>query len=59
LFQAFKQTDNYTSAELVAAMGLLLEANRKLVGSDADEAIVLQQTLTAIVGLRPRLPARS
>ncbi len=58
VFQAFRQTDNYTSAELVAAMGLLLEANRRLVGTDADEAIVLQQTLTAIVGLRPRLPAR-
>ncbi len=54
LFQALRQTDNYTTDELVTAMGSLLEANRKLVGTDSDEALVLQQTLTEIVGLAPR-----
>lgn len=59
LFQAMRQADNYTSAELVEAMGRLLEANRRLVGSDAEEALVLQQVLTSIVGLRPRAAARA
>ncbi|MSU34027.1 MAG: DNA polymerase III subunit delta [Pedosphaera sp.] len=54
LFQAFQQTENYTSDELISAMDALLQCNRKLVSSDLDEALVLQQTLTAIVGLKPR-----
>lgn len=54
LFQAFQQTENYTSDELISAMDALLQCNRKLVSSDLDETLVLQQTLTAIVGLKPR-----
>jgi DNA polymerase III delta subunit len=53
LFQAARQAENFQSAELVRAMELLLEANRKLVSSDADEARVLQQVLVEIVGIGP------
>jgi hypothetical protein len=36
-------------------MEALLEANRKLVSSDADEARVLQQVLIEIIGVgKPR-----
>ncbi len=49
LFGALRQSRNYTSAELVRAMDLLLECNRRLVSSQLDETLVLQQTLTQIV----------
>ena len=49
LFKALPQARNYTSAELIRAMDLLLECNRRLVSSGLDEALVLQQTLTQIV----------
>lgn len=54
LFQAMKQSGNYRIEELVAAMSTLLDANRKLVGSDLDEAMVLQQAVVGIVGLPRR-----
>jgi DNA polymerase-3 subunit delta len=47
-FNAFKQCRNYTSAELVRAMELLLDCNRRLVGSSTDPALVLQHTLAQI-----------
>ncbi|MGC3960965.1 MAG: DNA polymerase III subunit delta [Verrucomicrobiota bacterium] len=50
LFKALAQTKNYSEAELVQAMYLLLQANRRLVSSALDERIVLQQTLVQIVG---------
>ena len=53
-FRASQQSDNYETPELVAAMESLLEANRKLVSSDADEALVLQKVLVDIVGLKAR-----
>ena len=53
-FRASQQADNYETAELVAGMESLLEANRKLVTSDADEALVLQKVLVDIVGLKAR-----
>jgi DNA polymerase-3 subunit delta len=56
LFQAMKQAANYRTDELVEAMGVLLEANRRLVSADLDEAMVLQQAAFRIVGLR-RKPA--
>jgi hypothetical protein len=34
-------------------MGVLLDANQKLVGSGLDEAAVLQRAAVEIVGLRP------
>ena len=50
LMNALKQVRNYTQAELVRALDLLLQANRKLVSSSLDESLVLQQTLAQIVG---------
>ena len=50
LFKASGQAKNYTSAELVGAMDLLLQCNRKLVLSNLDESLVLQQTMVRIVG---------
>jgi DNA polymerase-3 subunit delta len=54
LFQAMKQAGNYRIEELVEAMGTLLDANRKLVGSDLDEAMVLQQAAMDIIGIHRR-----
>jgi hypothetical protein len=47
-----KQAANYRTEELVEAMGILLDANRKLVSADLDEALVLQQAAFRIVGIR-------
>jgi DNA polymerase III delta subunit len=54
LFNAHRQCERYTSKELVAAMESLLEANRKLVTTDQEEAVVLQQTLIQIVGIQAK-----
>jgi len=60
LQKALPQVKNYTTAELVQAMGLLLDCNRRLVSSGLDERLVLQQTLLQIVrGDGSRAPARS
>lgn len=50
LFRAMPHSKKYSLAELVRAMNLLLECNRKLVSSSLDEALVLQQTMVQIVG---------
>ncbi len=55
LYKALSQTKRYTEAELVRAMELLLECNRRLVSSSLDEALVLQQTLIQIVGYQEAL----
>jgi len=52
LFKAMPQARNYTEAELIRAMDLLLQCNRRLVTSGLDEALVLQQTLVQIVGTK-------
>jgi len=49
LFRALPQAKRYTPAELIQAMDLLLQCNMKLVSSQLDESLVLQQTLTQIV----------
>ena len=49
LFSATNQAQNYTREELIGAMDLLMQCNRKLVSSSLDESFVLQQTLTQIV----------
>ena len=49
LYKALPQTKKYSQAELVRAMELLLECNRRLVSSNLEEALVLQQTLVQIV----------
>jgi DNA polymerase-3 subunit delta len=56
-FQASKQSDHYETGELVEAMETLLEANRRLVSSGLDDALVLQQALVEIVGVRKRKAA--
>jgi len=53
LFKALPQARNYSEAELVQAMDLLLRANQRLVSSALDERLVLQQTLVQIVGAPP------
>jgi DNA polymerase III subunit delta len=55
LYKTLPQTKRYTEAELVRAMELLLECNRRLVSSSLDEALVLQQTLVQIVGYQEAL----
>jgi DNA polymerase-3 subunit delta len=49
LFRALAQARNYTQGELIAAMGLLLECNQKLISRSLDPALLLQQTLIQIV----------
>jgi DNA polymerase III subunit delta len=50
LFKALPQVQRYTESELVRAMDLLLQCNQRLVSSNLDESLVLQQTLVQIVG---------
>ncbi|HEY3913507.1 MAG TPA: DNA polymerase III subunit delta [Verrucomicrobiae bacterium] len=50
LFRAMGQARNYTQAELVAAMDLLLECNQQLISRSLDPSLVLQQALVRIVG---------
>lgn len=49
LHQALSHTKNYSVAELIRAMDLLLECNQQLVSSSLDESLILQQTLVKIV----------
>jgi DNA polymerase-3 subunit delta len=56
LYKALPQVKRYSQAELVRAMELLLECNRRLVSSGLDEALLLQQTLVQIVGHGPPAP---
>jgi DNA polymerase-3 subunit delta len=49
LFKALPQVKHYRQDELVRAMDLLLQCNRRLVSSGVDESLVLQQTLVEIV----------
>ncbi|MBM3837344.1 MAG: DNA polymerase III subunit delta [Verrucomicrobia bacterium] len=55
LFKALDHARNYTAAELVRAMELLLRCNQRLVLSGLDEALVLQEALVQIVK-RPATP---
>lgn len=50
LYKALPQVKQYTQAELVRAMDLLLQCNQRLVSSRLDEAMVLQQALVQIAG---------
>ncbi len=49
LYKALPQVKQYSAAELVAAMDLLLQCNQRLVSSGLDESLVLQQALIKIV----------
>jgi DNA polymerase III subunit delta len=55
LYKALPQAKKYTRNELIRAMDLLLNCNRRLVSSGLDEALVLQETLVQIV--RPQAVA--
>lgn len=55
LFRAAAQARNYSRAELVAAMDLMLECNRQLISRALDPALILQQALVRIVS-RPADP---
>jgi DNA polymerase-3 subunit delta len=50
LYKALPQVKQYSSAELVRAMDLLLHCNQRLVSSGLDQSLVLQQTLVQIAG---------
>jgi DNA polymerase-3 subunit delta len=50
LYKALPQVKKYSQAELVRAMDLLLQCNRRLVSSGLDESLVLQQALVQIAG---------
>lgn len=49
LFKALPQVRRYTQDELVRAMELLLDCNRRLIFSSLDASLVLQQALVQIV----------
>lgn len=49
LFRALPQARRYSRAELINAMDLLLQCNRRLVSTASEGALVMQQTLTEIV----------
>lgn len=53
LYKALSQARKYSSGELVRAMEILLQCNRRLVSSQLDEALVLQQALVQIVTPQP------
>jgi DNA polymerase III subunit delta len=60
LYKALPQVNRYSQAELVRAMDLLFQCNLRLVSSNLEESLVLQQTLVQIVGhagSRPGTPA--
>lgn len=57
VLNALRQTRNYTSAELVRAMEVLLQANRQLVSSSLEPALVLQRALVEILGVERRSSA--
>jgi len=54
LSNALRQTRHYTSAELVRAMEVFLHANRQLVSSSLEPALVLQRALVEIIGAERR-----
>jgi DNA polymerase III delta subunit len=49
LYSATNQALNYSRGELVRALDLLMQCNRRLVSSSLDESFVLQQALTQIL----------
>jgi len=60
LFKALPQSRRYTMTELIQAMEKLLECNQRLIYSDLDERLILQQVLVSIVGRdRGRVPIES
>ena len=56
LFRSLPHARRYSADELVRAMDLLLDCNRRLVSSQLEEKLVLQQTLVQIVSGEERRP---
>lgn len=52
LFKALPQVKRYSQAELIRAMDLLFQCNQRLVSSNLDESLVLQQALVQIAGAK-------
>lgn len=50
LFKATSQSRHYSLPELIQAMEILLDCNRRLISSSLDEALVLQSALVRIAG---------
>jgi DNA polymerase-3 subunit delta len=50
LYKALPQVQRYSEAELIRAMDLLFQCNLRLVSTNLDESLVVQQTLVQIVG---------
>ena len=57
LYKALAQVKQYSQQELVRAMDLLLQCNRRLVSSGLDESLVLQQALVQIASRPEPVPA--
>jgi hypothetical protein len=49
LFKSLAHAKRYTLQELIRAMEVLLECNQRLIFSNLDEAVVLQQALVKII----------
>jgi DNA polymerase-3 subunit delta len=58
LFKAMGQARNYSQAELIAAMDLLLDCNQKLISRNLDPSLVLQQALVRIVSRPAEAPRK-
>ncbi len=58
LFRAATHARNYTQAELIAAMDLLLECNLRLKSSSLDPTLILQQALVRIATRPDAQPGR-
>lgn len=59
LFKALDHAQNYTLHELLRAMEILLQCNKRLVFSSLDESLILQESLIQIVIARVESPQRS
>ena len=59
LFKALPHARRYSTAELVRAMDLLLQCNQRLIFSNLDDSLILQQTLVQIVHSGDASPQRA
>ncbi|MGD1085488.1 MAG: DNA polymerase III subunit delta [Verrucomicrobiota bacterium] len=59
VFKSAGQAANYTLAELIQAMDLLLQCNQKLISRNLDPSLLLQQTLVQIVSRPDSAPLRA
>ena len=53
LFKALPQVKRFSQAELIRAMDILFQCNHRLVSSNLDESLLLQQALVQIVAGKP------